>query len=419
MIPFPTYETSDPNDSSSGSSYEFGVDSNGRLSCQCRGWTAGWKKQGYRHCVHTKGFVARNGLTFKVTGDYAYVTGGGVTGVLPVLPVVNSQGKKAKPVAQPKVKPMAAVVDDPNRKRFKTIAFLSETINPFVNPMLAESFSAGQTLENFLTNGDLDDWAMEEKYDGERKIVANLGNGIVKSWSRARSKKGGGKNDPIEFELPAHIKAAFAKLPLGSYDGELYIPGGFSSDVRKGNKNGKSTKGTEVFAVFDVVILLGTSATDKTYDERRELLTTIFEECDIDTGLELAPSVRPSLAFVQAIWDRGGEGVILKRRAAKYQPGKRSRDFIKVKALGSCIVEVYGYDKGELGPRSVILVRNPEDGSETRVASMGGGHELTKDVHTANGDKYVAEKRRLRIEYQFRTADGSYRHPRFDRWEDE
>jgi ATP-dependent DNA ligase len=401
------WEHSDPAESSSGASYRYGQDANGRIDCECRGWTV--KKPGKaRECKHTKRFISKHGLRVEVRGDYWYAatsqSGAPVPQVHPAPFATN------KPKAEP----------TDGRKRFKTIAMPTSDINPFVDPMLAAPFPEGQTLENFLSNGDVDLWAMEEKFDGERKIVAKLADGTIKSWSRPRSQKGGGKREPIVFELPPHIKAVFAAiLPSStSVDGELFIPGGISSAVRKG-----TNAGTERFVVFDVVVLLGQSTIVHSYDFRRELLTELFSretatEQDIVT---LAESVKPSLKFLNNIWAKNGEGAILKRRAAKYQPGQRSRDCIKIKAgsgapAGSARMVITGYKKGELGPKSVILLRNPLDNSETKVASMGGGAELVKDIH-ANGDKYIG--RECRIEYQFRTDDGSYRHPRWDRWENE
>lgn len=432
------WEQSDPAESSSGTEYQYGADANGRLGCQCRGWTTKKPSQ-IRNCKHTKRFITQHRLTVDERGDYQYVIASRDSSYRGTFVAAN--GAVSTPIsrATPPVKvPSWTAQDDDDRdpadiddgqniskvsagrKRFKTIAMPTNNINLYVEPMLASPFPEGQTLENFIATVSDGQWAVEEKYDGERKIVGVFADGTVKSWSRPGSKKGGGKKDPIEFELPAHIKAVFAKFPWGSYDGEIYIPGGISSHVRKGTE-----AGNERFVVFDVVTLLGQSTIAHSYDVRRSLLAEIFErDFAKQTNVTLAESVKPSLKFVKAIFARKpkpGEGVILKRRAATYQPGVRSRDFIKVKSgsgapAGSCLMVITGYKKGELGPRSVILLRNPLDGSTTKVASMSGTMALVKDIHD-NGDKYIG--RECRIEYQFRTDAGSYRHPRWDRWENE
>lgn len=161
--------------------------------------------------------------------------------------------------------------------------------------------------------------------------------------------------------------------------------------------------------------------------------------------------------YLRAIWARDGEGVILKRRDSRYSPGKRPReDWIKIKALRSAILTVVGFlpSKGTIqnrGPYATVVLRD-DQGYETTVKTLNDA-ELAKfeaewkalDPHQTRADiegvsrveaksrthrglfdndpmiaplaaLHPAIGRRLRIEYQERTPDGSYRHPRWDRW---
>jgi hypothetical protein len=73
------------------------------------------------------------------------------------------------------------------------------------------------------------------------------------------------------------------------------------------------------------------------------------------------------------------------------------------------------------GPYAAVLLRDAA-GNETTVKTLNDV-ELDRFEQewpsTAGVEHHPAVGRKLRIEYQERTPDGSYRHPRWDRWEDE
>jgi hypothetical protein len=392
-------EVSDPNDSSSGKSYETICHEDGKLACQCRGWAT--KKLGKaRTCKHVDDLVSKHNLTTVVRGDYRYAMDptlhGNAPSSVPVIPVPKP--KKA-------VAPVAAPVST-KKKRFNTIAEPDEEPEAaqYVNPMLASPFPDGQTLENFCASSSVKDWAMEEKFDGHRVIVT-VNEGVVKAWSRPRT----GKAALVRI-LPPHLVKSFAKLPTGTYDGEIMIPGGKSYNVTDGK-----FAGTEIFIIFDILSLLGMSVVSESYDARRAYLEEIFSRPESKSDyVDIAKSVEPSVEFVQAIWARGGEGAILKRRAARYQPGARSRDFIKVKALGTIVLYVGGYEDGKNGPHSVLVLNHSTGMYATKVKALDNAM-----LRVLDADPNVYIGRAIRIEFQERTPDGSFRHPRIDRWENE
>lgn len=380
--------SSDPN-----KLYTTVVDANGRIGCDCRGWTV-LKNGKARECKHTKDLVKKYGIATTVQGDYYYAKNmpGGFKPATPISitdPTPTPAKKKGKKSA-PKTVGGVRIIDMDD-----------EEITPYVDPMLATPFPEGQTLQNFVKSSEVKHWAMEEKFDGHRVIVA-VKDGDVQAWSRPRQGKTALKRD-----LPPQIATVFATFPTGTYDGELIVPGGMSTDVVD-----LSNAGTEQFIVFDVLRLLGEDTTKNTYDERREFLTEIFAKQDGEIVM-LALSVKPSEKFVKDIWARGGEGAILKRRASHYQPGARSRDYIKIKGCEHIVMTVTGYKAGKNGPHSTVEVR-AEDGSTTTVKTLDNDAIRAFD---ANPDAFIGRK--LMIEYQLRTPDGGYRHPRWDRWENE
>jgi ATP-dependent DNA ligase len=118
--------------------------------------------------------------------------------------------------------------------------------------------------------------------------------------------------------------------------------------------------------------------------------------------------------MLQEVWKRDGEGLILKQLQAPYLPGKRPKaTWLKMKALKSAAMTLYGFKAGKMGPQSVMLLRD-DTGNETQT-KWKNLEQL--DAFNANPQQFIG--RRVRIEFQERTPEGNYRHPRFDRWEDE
>jgi len=121
-----------------------------------------------------------------------------------------------------------------------------------------------------------------------------------------------------------------------------------------------------------------------------------------------AAAVPVTLEAVAEIWNRGGEGAILKRTASTYQPGKRSADWLKVKKVGAATLTITGFEAGKSGPYSTLALRG-EDGKTTTVKTKDNA---TLAAITANPDSFIG--RRLVISYCELTDSGSYRHGMFD-----
>jgi hypothetical protein len=422
------YRETNPS-SSSNRTYETIVTADGRLECNCRGWTV-LKIGRARECTHTKEIVRRFNLRIARDGDYLNVVVadfpklGGTVPTTPTTPKPNTGATRKtntrttmvdgvsiieyeedeEPVLSLATPPISA---PPVASRKVTVTVKEEVAEmnelAWVNPMLAEKLPDGETLDAFYAEPRKSLWAMETKYDGERITLA-VGSGTVKAWNRPQRGKEAGENELN----PAIIEAA-EKLQDGTYDGEVYIPGGTSSDVRtSGNENKR------VLVLFDITRLLNQDVTRQTYDQRREYLEEIFKNLEPSSALHLAESVAPNPEFLASVLADGGEGVMIKRRAARYQPGKRVMDMIKIKTKEHATMIVTGYEAGKLGPHSTVMLKNPLDGSTTSVKTL---NNAAHRAFAKNPDSFIG--RRLVIEYQFRTKDESYRSPMWDRWEDE
>jgi bifunctional non-homologous end joining protein LigD len=290
----------------------------------------------------------------------------------------------------------------------------------FIPPMLASPMKPGFTVSP-------GEWVAEEKFDGHRLIieVSDTSNDLftagrgVWAWSR----------DHKSRVLPRHLRDELVYLPVGIYDGELMVPGGQSHNVTELEKLGQLQ-----FVVFDVLESLGKSTTHLPYSERRQLLEASFDYArqlnPLLANVVLAESTPVAsmgdvVKLRDEVWARGGEGLILKRVRSPYSAGKRTKDFVKVKQLRNSTLTVVGFEasRGTInnrGPYACVVLED-EDGNVTTVKTRNDAciAELEKVGAGLSPSRHPYIGRRLCIEYQNRTEDGGYRHPRWDRWEDE
>lgn len=295
---------------------------------------------------------------------------------------------------------------------------------PFA-PMLAVPLEKAE-----VTNWN--DWSIEEKFDGVRLIVEVTGDledgqpsyitrGVY-AWTRPRKHAGSDGKTMASRQLPDHLMRAFAELPAGVYDGEL-LAGDTSTDVTRTDLQHELR-----FVVFDVLRLLDMNATRLTYTQRRALLQDMNAHGMFSGPLTLATSHPLTCqddvsGFVNVVWKRGGEGAIIKRNNAPYAAGKRSPAFVKVKKLNTTVCTVVGFEatRGTVmnrGQYAKVLLEDV-NGNRTSVKTKDDLELAKFNKHTGSPATHPALGRKLRIEYQDWTPRGGYRHPRWDRWEDE
>ena len=243
-----------------------------------------------------------------------------------------------------------------------------------------------------------DGWCLEEKLDGHRCVVIVGQRGTqIDAFSRPRN------GLAHRRDLPPHILAQLRRFPEGVYDGELVAASGKAWDVVSGGAQ-------LVLVLFDVLNAKGRDVTGAwTYLERRDALLFVLGKLPTSqTAISTVASVPPSWARVQAIWARGGEGVILKRAASVYRPGMRSTDWIKVKQAHAATLTITGYEAGKSGPFSKLALVDG-DGHATTVKTLGNA--LLRAI-TVNPAAFLG--RRVVITYQEKTPAGAYRHGIFD-----
>ena len=365
-----------PSSSSPGTTYKTQVSDDGRTaSCNCPGWTRRVDERGARTCKHTKEVLLKQ----RQAAVLATPT-----------PARRDRGANLPTGYRP-------------QDKLTTLSAMHPSFNGrgaadqqgYVQPMLASPMPAGKTIRDFEST----EYWMEKKEDGERKIVAVAG-GQVLCWSRPRDGTVGNR-----FSLPIPILSVMAQFPAGTYDGELVsTAGGHSWNVRDAGH-----AATLQLVLFDMLRVDDTDLTRKPAAQRRRMLealgNTLFKK-RVATVV-IAPAYPVSRTQLERILKAGGEGAILKRRDARYQPGARSADWIKVKRKGSMTCTITGFVKGKSGPYATVALRMPNGGTTT---------VKTKNAHVmrafaATPAAFIGAE--LVIEHQG-VFDGQPRHPMFD-----
>jgi bifunctional non-homologous end joining protein LigD len=224
-------------------------------------------------------------------------------------------------------------------------------------PMLA-------TLSDHVPNGD--GWLHEVKWDGYRALA------YVRGGDATLVSRNG--ND-LTGRFPGVGKAIekAARTPECVLDGEV---GALDEDGRmtfSAMQQGKS--GTSyVYVAFDVLEVDGEPLLDRPLTERRDRLGQVLDRRN--RAVQLSEAFEDGEALFDAAKEQRFEGIISKRAESRYLPGKRSRDWLKIKTANDQEFVVAGYTRGK-GRRSSgfgSLVLAVHDGDELRyVGNVGTG----------------------------------------------
>ncbi|MBI4172837.1 MAG: ATP-dependent DNA ligase, partial [Actinobacteria bacterium] len=125
---------------------------------------------------------------------------------------------------------------------------------------------------------------------------------------------------------------------------------------------------------FDLLWLDGRDLTGLKLEERRELLEAVVEQ---DHRLQLVAYVEGTGGeFTEIARGLGLEGVVAKKRGSRYQPGKRSADWRKIKLTNTQDCVILGWTPGQGGRSKTLgaLLVGAYDGGKLRwVGQVGTG----------------------------------------------
>ena len=279
------------------------------------------------------------------------------------------------------------------------------------------------------------DWLFEVKWDGYR-VQAHVRDGRVALFTRRGL-------DAAEYfpELagpPTWIDAREAIL-----DGEVVA---LNADGRpdfgllqarkrvmaRRSSGSTANSSTLAFVIFDLLYLDGRLLVDRPLDERKALLRSVLH----DSGfVQYATHIEgDGEAFYDAVAEQGLEGVMAKLRRSRYEPGRRSPAWLKIKRrseqdfviggwtpregtqddLGALMVGVF--DGDVLRPAG--KVGTGFDAGERRrlmelMAPLARAKSAFLPIPREKGARWIEAKLVARVEFAEWTADGSLRAPAY------
>ena len=195
------------------------------------------------------------------------------------------------------------------------------------------------TLAEDVPRGD--GWLFEVKWDGYRAI-ADIRQAEATLTSRNDNDLTG-RFESVAREIPKAVKTPDCVL-----DGEVCALNEEGRATFSAMQQGKT--GTRyVYAVFDVLEVEGESLVDLPLTERRKRLEKLLDRRN--QTVQLSDSFEDGDALYHAAEEQGFEGIMAKRADSKYEVGRRSRNWLKIKTHGRQEFVIAGYTKGQ-GRRS-------------------------------------------------------------------
>lgn len=213
-------------------------------------------------------------------------------------------------------------------------------------------------LGDGLPPDDPDDpaWAYELKWDGMR-VLAYVDPAADPA---VRLESSNGRDVTASFPELAGLVEASCGTPA-IFDGEVVAFADGRPSFGRLQQRMHLSKATEVarrraevpvlYEIFDLLHFDGTDTTPLPYTDRRRLLDTLLERAEDEAGTDrcwaLSSSHDDGAALYRAAEANQLEGVMAKRRSSTYEPGKRSRNWLKVKVRLEQELVVGGWLTGE------------------------------------------------------------------------
>ena len=191
------------------------------------------------------------------------------------------------------------------------------------------------TLVKEVPRGD--EWLFEVKWDGYRAISYVAGSEV-----EMRSRRG---NDFTEkFERVAKEIPKALKTPDCVLDGEVCA---LDEAGRASFSEMQQLKPSTplVYYVFDLLEVDGKPVVDLPVEERRSRLEKLLDRRN--RTVRLSEFFDDGVALYRAAKEQGLEGIVAKRVGSAYAVGKRTRDWLKIKAKGDQELVIAGYTKGQ------------------------------------------------------------------------
>jgi bifunctional non-homologous end joining protein LigD len=189
------------------------------------------------------------------------------------------------------------------------------------------------TLTDELPQGT--DWLYEVKWDGFRTLARVLSN-------EATLLSRNDKSFNERFAAVAKALPHALRTPDCVLDGEVCA---LDDKGRASFSAMQQGSAQLVYYVFDLLELEGVPLVDLPLTERRAKLEALLIAGN--RHVRLSESFEDGAALFEAAKDAGLEGIMCKRPGSRYQEGKRSRDWLKLKTRNRQEFVVCGWTKGQ------------------------------------------------------------------------
>ncbi|MGH8895870.1 MAG: non-homologous end-joining DNA ligase [Egibacteraceae bacterium] len=248
---------------------------------------------------------------------------------------------------------------------------------PQLSPMLAVDGA---------TPFDDDEWLFEVKWNGIRALAQTVRPGAGDDGSTTLRSRAGNDLTAAYPELGSLWERVLARNAV--LDGEIVVldaDGRPSFErlaermhLREPRAVARAARAAPAtYVVFDLLAVDGQAVVDRPLDARLELL----DETLIPGGtvVRSEPVRGEGVALFEAVRRQGLEGVIAKRAGSAYQPGRRSRDWVKLKVRQRAHVVIGGWLPGQ-GARagrlgSLLAGLYDDNGGLCFVGRVGAGFD--------------------------------------------
>ena len=296
-----------------------------------------------------------------------------------------------------------------------------------LRPMLAEPIDRAFTA---------DGWVWELKYDGVRALVS-VRDGAVSVLGRK------GRDETSRY--PELRRVADAMLLRDAViDGEIVafddsgkpsferlqsrINVGRDADVARA-----AAQTPVAFAAFDMLFADGRDLRDLPLSQRKRALRAVLRDAP---GVAYVDDVeREGEAFFEAVKAQGLEGAVGKRAESRYETGRRSRSWVKVKAWNTqdCVIAGWTAGRGGRGALGALVLGVYDGDTLVHAGQAGSGLDgptirtllelleplrtdacpLSTVPHTDQPATWVKPELVCEVRFTEWTTAGTMRHPTF------
>jgi bifunctional non-homologous end joining protein LigD len=283
---------------------------------------------------------------------------------------------------------------------------------------------------------DDDDWLFEIKWDGYRALAGKKADEML---LQSRNNISFSEKFPLVYKALKDLKDDVI------VDGEIVAVDKKGVPNFNALQNWKSNAAyTLNYFIFDLLWLNGKDLSKLPLKARQNLLTELLPQKH--------PVLKPSFVheasgteFFEAAKKMALEGIIAKKADSLYYPGKRTKDWLKIKVHNRQEVVICGYTKKEGSPRpfSALLLGVYEKGQLKYAGKVGTGFnnaeqkrllkafaplqrkaspynvapDLTKNTRFSRGEKdiifWLQAKLVCEINFTEISAEGIFRHPSY------